>query len=173
MKNYPLAVLVLGVSSAAALALALSARAQEPAPAPKAETPMAAPMADHHKDSAARAEREADMRAECQELMANKQEMQDKLQAMDVKLDELVAEMNAASTSEAPDAMEKPMAAVITELVAQRKATRSMMMEIQPEMMAHMMRHRDMHRAKGAMDCPMMKAGKTPEPKAEETKPKD
>lgn len=88
---------------------------------------------------------------------------------MDAKLDELVAKMNAASTSDAPDAMEKPMAAVITELVAQRKAIQSMMMEMQPQMMAHMMHHRDMHGAMGtmgrmgAMDCPMMKAGKTGE----------
>jgi hypothetical protein len=130
MKKYPLAVLVLGVFAAAALAL--SVQAQAPAPASNVETPMASPMAGHHEDRAARTEGAADMQAECQELMANKQGMQDKLQAMDVKLDELVAEMNAASTSEAPDAMEKPMAAVITELVAQRKATRSMMMEMQP-----------------------------------------
>ena len=47
-----------------------------------------------------------------------------------------------------------------------------MMMEMQPEMMAHMMRHMGMHATKGAMECPMMKAGEAPEPKAEETKPK-
>ncbi len=51
------------------------------------------------------------------------------------------------------------MAAVLDELVAQRKALRSMMMEMQPAMMAHMAHHVQMHGAKGAMDCPMMKKG--------------
>jgi hypothetical protein len=36
-------------------------------------------------------------------------------------------------------------------------------------MMAHMMHH--MHGPKGPMECPMMKTGKPPEPKAEEKKP--
>jgi hypothetical protein len=67
--------------------------------------------------------------------------------------------------------MEKPMAAVLNELVAQRKVFRSMMMEMQPAMMAHMAHHMHMQGAKGGMDCPMMKTGKAPEPKAGETKP--
>ncbi len=171
MKSYPLAVLVPGIFAATTLALVLGVRAQ--APADKAETPMAAPMADHHKDHAAEAEAETAMQAECHEFMTLKQAMQDRLQTMDAKLDELVAKMNAASTSKTPDAMEKPMAAVLTELVAQHKATRSMMMEMQPKMMAHRMHHQDMHGAQGAMDCPMMKAAKTPEAMAEETGPKD
>lgn len=66
--------------------------------------------------------------------------------------------------------MEKPMAAVINELVAQRKVYRAMMMERQPEMREHMMSHMDMH-IKGGMDCPMMKAGDAPKPKTEEKKP--
>jgi hypothetical protein len=43
--------------------------------------------------------------------------------------------MNAAKGSTKVGAMEKPMAAVINELVAQRKAFHSMMMEMQPAMM--------------------------------------
>lgn len=54
--------------------------------------------------------------------------------------------------------MQKPMAGVIKQLVAQRKASCSMMMEMQPAMMT--------------MECPMMKTGNAPEPKAEEKKPK-
>ncbi|HQP37112.1 MAG TPA: hypothetical protein PLI95_18130, partial [Polyangiaceae bacterium] len=101
-------------------------------------------------------------KAECQAMMAKKEEMQAKHREMDATLDKLVAEMNAARGSKDVDAMEKPMAAVINELVAQRKALSSMMMEMQPAMMAHMMRHMEMAGAKGAMECPMMKTGNAP-----------
>ena len=97
-----------------------------------------------------------------------------KMKAQDATLDALVAEMNAAKTSKAPDAMEKPMAAVLNELVAQRKAQRAMMMEMQPEMMAHMGRHMGMkmHGGEGGMDCPMMKSDDAAAPVAMEKKPK-
>jgi hypothetical protein len=101
-------------------------------------------------------------------MMAKKQAMHDKFLAMDATLDKLVAEMNAAKASSAPDAMERPMAAVLNELVAQRKAAMAMMMEMQPEMMAHMMHHagmHGMHGMHGAMECPMMKTDVAPEPK--------
>jgi hypothetical protein len=104
-----------------------------------------------------------DMKADCQAMMAKKQEMQDKLKTMDATLDKLVAEMNAAGAENKAGAMEKPMAAVINELVAQRKAMRSMMMEMQGGMMSHMMGHMHSQHMKGAMhpmsDCPMMKMG--------------
>jgi hypothetical protein len=77
--------------------------------------------------------------------------MHAKMQAMDATLDRLVAEMNAAKGS-----MEKPIAAVINELVAQRKAAHAMMEEMEPAMMAHMAGHMEGHGMKGAM-CPMMK----------------
>lgn len=112
-----------------------------------------AQMAGHQMGGAATAAPATDMKAECQAMMAKKQEMQAKQQAMDVRLDKLVAEMNAAKSSKE---MEKPMAAVLNELVAQRKAFRSAMMEMQPEMMAHMMRHMEMQGMKGSMGCPMM-----------------
>ncbi len=174
MEKHVLKFLGPGVFAAAAFALALGAGAQTTAPV---ESPAAAkssqtvPMNHHQKDGAAMAKREADMKAKCQVMMAKKQEMKDKLQAMDAKLDELVAEMNAAKDSKEPDAMEKPMAAVINELVAQRKATRAMMMEMQSEMMTHMMDHMALHGTKGAMKCPMMKSAKAPAPKAEEKMP--
>ncbi len=171
MKTRHLTTLVPGIFAAGALALALSLSAQTPSPpatAPAATSPHAATMTGHHKAIAAKAKHDADMKAECDAMMAKKQEMQNKLQAMDATLDKLVAEMNAAKGSKEVDAMEKPMAAVLNELVAQRKALRSMMMEMQPAMMAHMMHH--VHGTKGAMECPMMKMGSTPEPKAEEKK---
>jgi hypothetical protein len=172
MNKHYLKVLVPGILAATALALAVSAGAQTPpppGPSPAAKSPQAAPMAGHHKGSATGAKHDADMKTECQAMMAKKQEMQDKLHAMDAALDNLVAEMNAAK---GVDSLEKPMRAVINELVAQRKASRSMMMEMQPAMMAHTMHHMHMHGTKGAMECPMMKMGDAPEPKAEDTKPK-
>jgi Skp family chaperone for outer membrane proteins len=173
MKTHTLRVLVPGIVAAAALALAVSAGAETPPPAatpPAATAPQAAPKTGQHKAHVARAKHDTDMKAECQAMMAKKQEMQDKVAAMDASLDKLVAEMNAAKGSKEVDALEKPMAAVINELVAQRKASHSMMSEMQPAMMTHMMRHMRMHGTKGAMECPMMKEH-APEPKAEEKKP--
>ena len=174
MKNNRLKVLVPGFFAAATLALAVGAGAQTPPPAatlPGATSPHAAPMTGHHNASVA-AKHDAEMKAKCEVMMAKKQEMQAKLQAMDATLDTLVAEMNAAKESKEPDALEKPMAAVINELVAQRKATRAMRMEMQTEMMAHMARHMAMQGGKGAMDCPMMKKGNVPEPKPDDATPK-
>ncbi len=162
-----------GLLGAAALALAGSLAAQTPpppAPPPAAQTPQAAPTAGQHKHGAAMAKQTADMKAECQAMMAKKDAMQEKIRAMDATLDTLVAEMNAAKGSKEVDALEKPMAAVINELVVQRKAFHSMMTEMQPAMMTHMMHHMRMHGTKGAMGCPMMKTGDAPEPKAEEKK---
>lgn len=177
MKKQNRQVLVPGIFAALALAVTVGAGAQTPptAGAPSApKSTQAAPMPGHEMHGAAGAQHPGDMKAECQAMMAKHQAMQDKFVAMDATLDKLVAEMNAAKTSKDADAMEKPMAAVLTELVAQRKASRSMMMEMQPEMMAHMGRHMDMemHGAKGGMDCPMMKMGGAPEPMAMEKKPK-
>ncbi|HQT94299.1 MAG: hypothetical protein B7Z68_06195 [Acidobacteria bacterium 21-70-11] len=176
MKKHHLKVLVPGIFAATALALAVGAGAQTPPPAastpPTAKSTHMAPMTGHHKVSAATAKREAEMKAECQAMKAKRQEMQDKFKAMDATLDKLVADMNAAKDSKEPDALEKPMAAVINELVVQRKASRAMRMEMQSEMMEHMTRHMAMHGAKGAMECPMMKKGNAPAPKAEEKQSK-
>jgi Skp family chaperone for outer membrane proteins len=154
MKKHSLEILVPGICAAAALVLALSAGAQVSASDPQAESAQAAPMKGRHHPVAG-AEHDVDMKAECQAMMAKKQKVQAERAAMDAKLDELVAQMNAAATATESDAMEK-MAAVVTELVAQRKTSQAMMMEMQPEMMAHMMHHRDMHGTKDGMDCPMM-----------------
>ncbi len=165
MKKLSIQILACGAFAAFALVLVAGTGAQTP-------PPPAAPMMGHDMHGAAPAHHDGDMKAECQAMMAKHQAMQDQLKAMDVKMDGLVADMNAATTSTAPDAMEKPMAAVINELVVQRKAQRAMMMEMQPEMMKHMEHHMDMHGKKGEMDCPMMKMGDAPDPMAMEKKPK-
>lgn len=174
MKKRRLQILVPSIIAAAALALAVSVSGQTtppPASPPAAKSAPAAPMAGHHMAGAAAVTPDADMKADCKAMMAKKQEAQDKLAAMDATLDKLVADMNAAKESKAADALEKPMAAVLNELVAQRKVMRSMMSEMQPAMMGHMAHHMHMQGAKGEMDCPMMKTGKAPELKAGETKP--
>lgn len=173
MKKYHLSILAQGIFAAAAITLALGLSAQTtPAPAPTAapKSPHTTPMSGHPKDAATAVKHEADMKTECEAMMAKKKEMQDKCKTMDETLDKLVAEMNAAKLSKDDDALEKPMAAVITELVAQHKAQHAMMMEMQPEMMKHMMHHMHMHGTKGAMECSMMKTEKAAEAKAAEKK---
>lgn len=91
-------------------------------------------------------------------MMAHHKEMMAKMAAADARLDELVKTMNAATGSKKTNAM----AAVINELVAQRKQMREDMMAMQPEMMKHMMAHMEAGMAKGMEEsmakCPMMKA---------------
>ncbi len=173
MTKHSLKIIIPGIF--AALALAVGVGAQTPPPpaptGPAATSPHAAPMTGHHKVSAAAAKHEAEMKAAWQAMETKREEMKAKLAAMDATLDKLVAEMNAAKDSKEPDALEKPMAAVINELVAQRKASRAMMMEMRSEFMSQMPHHMEMHHTKGMMEHPMMRMGNPPEPKPEATKP--
>jgi len=172
MKNHHLEFLVPGFFAAFALSLTVGVAAQTPQPAsaPAATaSPQASTMPGHPQHIAATAASDVDMKAECQAMMARKQQMQDKVRANDAALDKLVAEMNAAQGS---TEKERSMAAVLNELVVQRKASHAMMMEMQPEMMGHMARHMGAHATKGTMECPMMKVGMAQEPKPMETKPK-
>jgi hypothetical protein len=93
----------------------------------------------------------------CESMMAHHKEMMAKMDAMDARLDGLVKKMDAAKGSKKADAV----AAVVNELVAQRKQMREHMMTMQPEMMKHMMEHMKMGMMKGVEDsmskCPMMK----------------
>ncbi len=175
MRKHPILALATGLFAAFAFTLAVSAGAQStPAPVapPAAMAPQVAPMPGYDMHGAPGAHHDGDMKAECEAMQAKHKAMEEKMKAQDATLDALVAEMNAAKTSKAPDAMEKPMAAVLNELVAQRKAQRTMMMEMQPEMMAHMRHHMgmQMHGEAGGMDCPMMKSGDAA-PMAMEKKP--
>jgi hypothetical protein len=83
--------------------------------------------------------------------------MMAKMEAMDARLDELVKTMNATTGSKKTNAV----AAVLNELIAQRKQMRDDMMAMQPEMMKHMMAHMGMGMMKGMEEsmakCPMMK----------------
>ncbi len=77
-------------------------------------------------------------------MMAMRTKMHEKMEMMDQGLDALVAEMNAASGAQKVEAV----AAVVSELVAQRKSMRGMMM--------HMSAGK-MHDMKSSMgSCPMM-----------------
>ena len=89
--------------------------------------------------------------ARCQEMMSQRSEMIRHMQAMDKKLDELLADMNQAKGNRKVDAMAK----VVNELASQRKQTRQDMMQMHDGMMSHMMEHMQ----SGSMNmCPMMKS---------------
>jgi hypothetical protein len=95
-------------------------------------------------------------------MMAHHKEMMAKMEAADARLDELVKAMNAATGSRKTNAV----AAVVNELVAQRKQMRDQMMAMQPEMMTHMMGHMRMGMMKcmeeSMTKCPMMKTTAPP-----------
>ena len=85
-------------------------------------------------------------------MMADHDKMMAEMKTADQRLDDLVAKMNAASGMEKADAT----AAVVSEMVTQRKAMRDGMMKMQQEMMGHMMEHMQAGKDSMAM-CPMMK----------------
>ncbi len=156
-KKHPMKTTSTGLALTTALAFATSGFAQAPAPTPH-----------HPQGTAMSASKEGGMMAECQAMKAKHHEMMDKQMSMDATLDKLVTAMNAAAGDKKADAMEKPMAAVLNELVAQRKTMHAMMMEMEPKMMDHMMRHMEMQGEGGGMkgmsDCPMMKMDAPAEP---------
>ena len=94
----------------------------------------------------------ADMAAKCQAMMADREKMMTDMKAADQRLDDLVAKMNAASGMEKADAT----AAVVNEMVTQRRTMRDGMMKMQHGMMGHMMEHMQAGKDSMAM-CPMMK----------------
>ena len=92
------------------------------------------------------------MAAKCQAMMADHEKMMTEMKAADQRLDELVGTMNAASGTEKADAT----AAVVNEMVTQRRTMRDGMMKMEGEMMGHMMEHMQAGKDSMAM-CPMMK----------------
>ncbi len=94
----------------------------------------------------------AGMAAKCQAMMADQEKMMAEMKAADQRLDDLVARMNAASGTEKADAT----AAVVNEMVTQRRTMRDAMMKMQHGMMAHTMEHMQAGKDSMAM-CPMMK----------------
>ena len=91
---------------------------------------------------------------DCEAMM---QKMQASSKAMDDRLQALVDQMNSAKGSAKVD----QTAAVINELVSQRKQMREQMMTMMPQMMGHMMQHMQSGMmsgmSKSMSSCPMMK----------------
>lgn len=106
------------------------------------------------------------MMAKCTAMMQKREQMKADMKAMDDKLDGMLATMNTATGSEKTDAI----AAVVNEMVMQRKATQEKMASMQAEMMQHMMEHMQMGKQSMSM-CPMMQA--MPMPKSDTGKPDD
>jgi hypothetical protein len=92
------------------------------------------------------------MEAKCQAMMAEKNKMMADMKAADQRLDDLVATMNTASGMDKMAAT----AAVVSEIVTQRRTMRDGMMKMQEDMMSHMMEHMQAGKESMAM-CPMMK----------------
>jgi hypothetical protein len=118
--------------------------------APSAGFAQAAPA--HQHPAAAQAKPAAGMDAKCQAMMAEHEKMMAQTKDADTRLDGLVATMTAATGPAKVDAT----AAVVTEIVAQRKAMRDGMMTMETDMMSHMMEHMQQGKDSMAM-CPMMK----------------
>ena len=99
---------------------------------------------------------QSSMAAKCQAMMAEPDKVMAETKAADVRIDGLVARMNAATGQPKIDAT----AAVVSEMVAQRKTMHDRRMKLQPAMMAHMMEHMQEGKDSMAM-CPMMKVMKS------------
>ena len=97
------------------------------------------------------------MADQCKQMMAMHNRMMADRKAMDEALDRKVAAMNSATGSAKVDAM----AAVINEMVAQRKQMMSKMSGMQEQMMAHMAEHMaqsgNAAMRQSMAQCPMMK----------------
>ena len=95
---------------------------------------------------------EAGMAAKCHAMMAEREQMAAAMKVADGRLGELATKMNGAPDAEKANAI----AAVVNEMIAQRRAMQDGMMTMQHGMMAHMMEHMQAGKESMAM-CPMMK----------------
>lgn len=136
------------------LALAIPALAQtatpesQPATQPMEKKMGADCMMGHGPTGGAKAGKMA-----CCEGMGGPDAMAKKMDEMDAKVEKMVGVMNAATGKKKEDAM----AALLTELVAQRKNMRDMCMQAGPMMMKHAMHHMMMSMDGG---CDMMTSAK-------------
>jgi acid phosphatase family membrane protein YuiD len=123
--------------------------------------PGLAQMPEDH-DHAAMQE-ETSMEMSCAGMMKMHEGMKQKMEAADARLATLVEQMNATKGTAKTDRM----AAVINELVDQRRAMHEGMMTMQPMMMRHMMGHMQSGMMKGMKkgmsSCPMMDKSKSDE----------
>ncbi len=129
-------VCIAGAPVAHAARLAQAAQHQHPAEPPQPQT----------------SGMQGKMTTDCQAMMAARQKMMAHMKEMDAGLDTLVQTMNSATGQAKVDAT----AAVVNELVTQRKAMRDGMEKMQGGMMQHMMEHMQAG-AQGMMQCPMVK----------------
>ena len=141
--NVRVRVLPLIVLAAALGATCALAQKNEPQPVKPPGGPHSAMMADH-----------------CKQMMAMHEQMAADMKAMDAKLEQKVAGMNAATGSAKIEAM----AAVINEMASQRKERTVKMSSMQSHMMAHMGEHMAQsggpHMGHAMMQCPMMTGAK-------------
>jgi hypothetical protein len=107
----------------------------------------ASPSSPHEHPAATEGKMDAGMMEKHKEWQAQHEKMIAEMNAMDARLDEKLAAMNAAKGDQKVEAM----AAVINELVTQRKAMRENCGAMHHRMKGPMMGQR------GPMDCPMMK----------------
>lgn len=105
-----------------------------------------------HPQPADKGKAQSDMATKCQAMMAQHEKMMTEMKAADQRLGELVARMNSASGQAKVDAT----AAVVAELVSQRKSMHEPMMTMQHGMAGHMMEHMQAG-ADSMAACPMMK----------------
>jgi hypothetical protein len=112
-----------------------------------AQTPTA-----HPRTATAAVKLPAAMEARCQAMVAEREMVMTATKAADQRLDDLVGAMNAASSQTKADAT----AAVVNELVTQRRTMRDGMVKMQQDAMSHMMGHMQAGKDTMAM-CPMMK----------------
>lgn len=104
----------------------------------------------HHGDEAPAETQKAE--TQTPPMMAHHQQMQERMQAMDAELDQLLEEARSASG----DAKVEALVDVVAELVEQRKAMHQMMhRQMMPMMMHHEMMQKKGHGTEGC--CPMMK----------------
>jgi hypothetical protein len=124
------------------------------APGLSAQTPQ-----EHQHAATDKVKPASGMEAKCQAMMAEREKMVAAMKAADQRLDDLVVKMNTASGMEKMAAT----AAVVTEMVTERRTMRDGMMKMREGMMSHMMEHMQAGTASMAM-CPMMKqmGGKKP-----------
>jgi hypothetical protein len=106
---------------------------------------------EHEHTTADEATPPSGMEAKCQAMMAEKETMMADMTVADQRLDDLVVTMNTASGVDKMAAT----AAVVSEMVTQRRTMRDGMMKMQEDMMGHMMEHMQAGAASMAM-CPMM-----------------
>lgn len=116
---------------------------------PLAAAPQDKPHAHRHGAMTESAEK-APMGDACAAMMEHHAEMQERMKAMDAELDGLLAEVENATGDAKVDAL----AAVVEELVEQRRSMHAMMAKHQPMMMRHRMQH--MGEGGAMSDCPMM-----------------